>query len=494
MESNFAEVSGGKSPVERIFWRWHFYAGLFAIPVIALLCVSGIIWLFSPQITSIAYETHVDRPASGARALAYIDQMAAVKRVYPGAAAYQMGTPRTDQRATMINVNTKDGRDLTVWVNPYSGTVLDTRNNRNSITALALELHGSLLTARFMGSETWGDRLIEIVAGWTIVLLVTGLYLFWPRGPRRSWRAAFTIRRGKERGTGRVRWRDIHAITGATFALITLFFLVTGMAWSGVWGTKFGEITTKMGASYPAGMWDGAESKRGDDVQKTGKGGWISSNLPLFPSGIKPVGVQQPGGDGHATHHHSNVSWDPADAAPLDAVIATAQAQGFPDGMSITFPEDEKASYGIWNGPDWEPKQNTSALQERTMYIDQYSAQPLRDFHFANFGAAAKANDFGIALHEGRQWGVWSQILMFIGTLAILLSCATSIVMWRKRKPAAIGAPKRTAFATRTQAAVVVLIAAVLGVFYPLLGLSMLAVLALDFVAIRFTPLRRIFG
>ncbi len=128
------------------------------------------------------------------------------------------------------------------------------------------------------------------------------------------------------------------------------------------------------------------------------------------------------------------------------------------------------------------------------MYVDQYTAGPLRDFRFSQFGAAAKVNDFGIALHEGRQYGVWSQILMLLGTLAILLSCATSIVMWRKRKPSGVGAPKRTAFASRRQAIGVVVIAAALGTFFPMLGLSMLAVLAIDLILIRFTPLRATFG
>jgi uncharacterized iron-regulated membrane protein len=29
---------------------------------------------------------------------------------------------------------------------------------------------------------TVGDRLVELAAGWGIVLVVSGLYLWWPRG------------------------------------------------------------------------------------------------------------------------------------------------------------------------------------------------------------------------------------------------------------------------------------------------------------------------
>jgi uncharacterized iron-regulated membrane protein len=34
----------------RTLWRWHFYAGLFVIPFILLLSVSGSLFLFKPQI------------------------------------------------------------------------------------------------------------------------------------------------------------------------------------------------------------------------------------------------------------------------------------------------------------------------------------------------------------------------------------------------------------------------------------------------------------
>jgi uncharacterized iron-regulated membrane protein len=39
-------------PDYRAIWRWHFYAGLFCIPFVTVLAVSGSIYLFKPQIES----------------------------------------------------------------------------------------------------------------------------------------------------------------------------------------------------------------------------------------------------------------------------------------------------------------------------------------------------------------------------------------------------------------------------------------------------------
>ncbi|WP_264817762.1 PepSY domain-containing protein, partial [Acidomonas methanolica] len=37
-------------PDERTVWRWHFFAGLFCLPFVVLLCLTGTIYLFKPQI------------------------------------------------------------------------------------------------------------------------------------------------------------------------------------------------------------------------------------------------------------------------------------------------------------------------------------------------------------------------------------------------------------------------------------------------------------
>ncbi len=63
-----------------------------------------------------------------------------------------------------------------------------------------------------------GDMILEVLGVWTLVLVMSGLYLWWPR---RSWalatssppakRRAFGIRR---RTTGRAKWLDLHGFSG----------------------------------------------------------------------------------------------------------------------------------------------------------------------------------------------------------------------------------------------------------------------------------------
>lgn len=504
--------------------------------------MSGLVYLFRPQLEALQYGDAM-RVQQQDAVVSYQQQVDAAVAKYPGSSVFELGTPRTTEDATTVSLNTEDGRSLTVFVDPYTGQVTGERDNGSDLSNLALELHGSLLFGRvpFLSGPAddpgkYGDRLIELAACWTVVLLATGTYLFWPKRRRdgsRGWKQAFAIRRGAT--NKRLAWRDVHAVTGVLFSFVTLFFLITGLMWSGLWGVKYGEVLTKAGTSYPAGIWDGATSQTGEDLQRTAKGGWLSNNLPVFPSGItpqidaadvKPGYVPETGGeaaDPHAGHHADDgtgedsaagsssagsssagteagrLSWDPSmGGAPIDAIVASALDAGVPNGFPISYPSDATGSYAIWLSADGSPFVQRGAQGERQLYIDQNTAQVLRDFQYDKFGVGARASDFGIVLHEGRQFGFWNQMLTMVATLALLVTIATSLVMWFKRRPKrsnAMAAPRRTSFASRGQALGVLVIAVGLGIFFPLLGMSMIALLVLDTVLVRFVPpMRRLFG
>ncbi|MDX6705588.1 MAG: hypothetical protein QOI48_1434 [Solirubrobacteraceae bacterium] len=473
----------------RAVWRWHFYAGLLVIPIIVILSLSGIVYLFKPQIDSVFYG-HVRNVDGRGATLSYAKQLAAVKATLPGASVTSVAPAPDSKRSTQFGVTTKAGRDWTVFVDPYTAKVLGHRDNQRYLPAIALDIHGSLLASRFMDEKgKWGDRLIELATSWAVVLVITGMYLWWPRGRRRSLRQALTPRLRAR--SLRVRWRDVHAITGVAFSFVFLFFLVTGLAWSGVWGQKYNDIATKVGSSYPPGTFDGVPSKKVEDVVKGGKPAWAAGSLPVPPSATRGG---RPGHTGHNDHARLQaIRWNPEAGAPLDAVVARAQQMGMAPGTIITFPADKTSSYAVSLYPDNDVEPNQNALNERFAFVDQYTAKPVGDFRYGQFGVMAQATDFGIALHEGRQFGLLNQIGALVATLALLLSCATAIVMWRKRRPTGIGAPRRAP--NRKLGAGVVAITLGLGVLFPLLGLSILALLAFDFVIVKhIAPLRRALG
>ena len=93
-----------------------------------------------------------------------------------------------------------------------------------------------------------GDRLIEIAAGLGIVLVVTGLYLWWPRDGKTFIRVLVPNLAAR----GRSFWKELHAATGFYISIVLFFFLLTGMAWTGIWGEKL----VQAWSTFPAEKWD----------------------------------------------------------------------------------------------------------------------------------------------------------------------------------------------------------------------------------------------
>ena len=99
----------------------------------------------------------------------------------------------------------------------------------------------------------------------------------------------------------------------------------------------------------------------------------------------------------------------------------------------------------------------------------------------------AKTVSAGIALHEGRLFGFWNQVLGVLACLGTFVLSAGAAVMWWKRRPEGrLGAPRlvRSFRAPRG----ILALSAVLSVFFPLTGISFLSVLLFEPVAVAELP------
>ncbi|MGO7867421.1 PepSY domain-containing protein, partial [Rhizobium ruizarguesonis] len=64
---------------------------------------------------------------------------------------------------------------MLVFVNPYDGEVLDVVGSTDEFNYFVKRIH----SLAYFGTIT--NRLIEIAGGFAMVLVVTGIYLWWPR-------------------------------------------------------------------------------------------------------------------------------------------------------------------------------------------------------------------------------------------------------------------------------------------------------------------------
>ena len=131
---------------------------------------------------------------------------------------------------------------------------------------------------------------------------------------------------------------------------------------------------------------------------------------------------------------------------------------------------------------------------ERTVYVDRFSGATLASSNAGASGALSHATELGIQTHMGTQFGVPDRIIMTAICLAVLFSAFSALVMWRKRRPAGrAGLPRRPVDPRLGRGLIVG--AVLLAIVYPLWGISLVVVLAIDRLVVRKIPrLRTAFG
>jgi uncharacterized iron-regulated membrane protein len=434
----------------RAIWRWHFYAGLLSVPFMILLAVTGSVYLFKAEInhTVFAYRNVV--PARSTAMLSPGALSEDALEAFPGTRLKAYAEPADSTASALVTVAGGGGKTL-VYLDPYTGRVLDAVAADAEFMFVVRKLHSLV----YFG--TAASYLVEAVGGFAMILVVTGVYLWWPRGRTGG---VVTLRGTPRR---RVWWRDLHAVTGAVAGVVILFLALTGMPWSKFWGSHVQDYASRAGVGFPSALWDDVPVSGTTTADVVTRPGWVVADAPVPAS----TGTGAP--------------------ITLDKAVAAARRLGIARGFEMTVPGDATGVYtaAIYPG---------DLGKERTIHFDQYTGRPLVDLAFADYGPVGKAIEFGINVHMGQQWGLANQVVMLVTCLAIVLSSVAAVVMWWKRRPKGrVGVPPPPADGRAYGA--LWLAAVAVGLAFPLTGVAIAAMLAFDLLVIRTVPpLRRAFG
>ncbi|MBY3220714.1 PepSY-associated TM helix domain-containing protein [Rhizobium laguerreae] len=442
-----AEDTANGVSLYRAIWRWHFFAGLLVIPFLLNLAVTGSLYLFKDEINNsfFGYRYSV-QPTGEALSAERIAAIAA--SAVPGSTATSYKDPVLPERSAIVTLSS-DAGSMLVFVNPYDGKVLDVVGSTGEFNYVVKRIH----SLAYFGTLT--NRLIEIAGGFAMVLVVTGIYLWWPR---RQTGGVVSVR-----GTpGRcVFWRDLHAVTGAFAGVLIFFLAISGMPWSGYWGANANAWLTEHGLGYPVQLWDQVPKSRKVTEDILPNSGWIVEKAPVPLSDIAAAQSARPIG--------------------LDKAVEVARRLGMAPGFDVVIPSDERGVYTASLFPD-------DLTDERTLHIDQYSGKPLIDIGFDQYPFLGKAIEWGINVHQGQEWGRFNQLLMLATCLAIVLSCVTAVVMWWKRRPIGrLGVPPMPPKPSIYYGLWVIV--GIFAVTFPMSGLAILAMIAFDQIVVRFVPL-----
>tara|TARA_R110001599_G_scaffold64023_4_gene179553 strand:+ start:239307 stop:240680 length:1374 start_codon:yes stop_codon:yes gene_type:complete len=432
-----------------LFWRIHFWAALIASPFALLAALTGILYLFSPQIEQYLY-AHLDHVQVRDERLALDTVVAAAQAAMPHGATLNAvfpaqhaddsvrllfispqltsanqeqghsthGAMRNTATAAPLSSWVADAIGTSVYVDPYSAQVLGIQTANTRFSAWSKKLHSQLLQG-----EGW-RWMIELAASWLMVMLLTGIWLWWPR--------RLTDGVPERDAVGRRWWSQWHAFLGVTLSILSFVMLTTGLTWSKYAGSQIRWMRDAVGQQSP----QAPRGLRSTPLTNTLAMNWQQAN--------------------DATQH----------LAPNIALRLIAPS----------------VKNGTWRVMSANPAQ---ALQRTDMLLDAYSGKVLFRAGWRDQTIFGQATGIGIPFHRG-ELGWWNQLLLLVFGLGILFSLISGWVMFVKRRQTGAPAlPKLLPGAWRAASPLFWLVAIALCIAMPVLAVSATLVLLLEFTLAR---------
>lgn len=442
--------------------RMHFYAGVFVGPFILIAAATGLLYALVPQLDSMVYrhELTVDHP--GPQRIPLAQQLAAVRAAHPEGAVESIRPPHAADETTQVTLAVDDvpadyGR--TVFVDPYTGEIrgaLTTFGQWMPVRAWFDELHRNL----HLGAI--GRNYSELAASWLWVISLAGLVLWYAhRRDTGKLRRLAAPDRDKARRRRTLSW---HGAVGVWIIVALLGLSVTGITWSRYGGASVNLIQEQLATTAPA----------------------VDTTL-----------VQAPGPD-TAMGGHQHGAADEAGSG--DAMLAGAD-------VALRAAEQAGLRGPIWmyppaaSGQGWQVAENKRDWPTRydAIAVDPGTGAVTDRVDFADWPFLAKLTDWAIGAHMGILFGIPNQILLALTAIGLITVVVRGYVMWWQRRPTrgsawAVGRPPlRGAIRNQHPATIVaiVVVAATLGCFLPLFGLSLAAFVIVDLVVGAVTARRR---
>lgn len=455
-------ASNGNSSFYRALWRWHFYAGLLVIPFLLALSASGLLMLLSKPVDGLLQQDLTRVNVQG-QAIPASDLLSKVQQEFPQSMVKLYIPPADPTHSAQFTLVSHHGGghsgghgapSITAYVNPYSGEVLGTLDPATSLYSAIKTFHGKL----YLGDL--GDTLIEITAGLAILMVLSGIYLALQRNGWREMLPPTSL-------SSRNDWRRLHSSLGLLIAVPLVFFLLSGMSWTNIWGGKMVQAWSSVPSSSfvaPAAE-ETHESMNHEAMQHVP---WALEQTPM---------------------PHSAAATEVSAELNLDDVSRIAEQQGF-ENFRVHLPADAN---GVWTiSATTMAGDLTNPLEERTLHLDRHTGEALADIRFADYPLMGQAMTAGIPLHQG-DLGLWNLLLNLVFCALIILMIVGGVTMWWKRRPQKTRslAPPSAQPAANKAVVVLMLVAAL---FFPLSAATIVVIIAADLLLIsRVEKLRLIF-
>ena len=369
--------------------------------------------------------------------LTLTEQAAAAQSAYPALALAGLrpgANPTDSTRVLFTDPSLGADTRLAAFVDPYTGRVLGAEPVWLGYLPLSTWLDG---LHRHLHLGEPGRVYSELAASWLWVVALGGVYLWVvkSRTERRRNRSGRLLRVDRS-VSGRPRTMNWHGAIGVWILAMLLFLSATGITWSLYAGATVSDIRSVMG--------------------------WQRPQLVTEISGQSYSG--------------------PID---LDAVVAAAESVRVTAPLEVTLPAQPGEAVSVTEiDKAYRLTTNSAAIDPATLVVTN-AVDYGRDYSIV-----AKLADWGIRMHMGLLFGWLNQLMLLVVAMGLVTVIVRGYRMWWLRRPTrgsqwAVGRPPVRGGLRRAHPAVFaagVVTAVGVGVFLPLLGVSLAGFLVVDAV------------
>lgn len=398
----------------KLFRKIHLWLSVPFGLIITLVCFSGAMLIFEPEITRMArsnvyyVEEVKDEP------LPMEQLMEAAKASLPDSVEITGVTVFKDPSRT-YQVNLSKPRRASMFVDQYSGEITG-RYERLGFFSVMFKLHRWLLDSANPHAEgvKVGKLLVGISTLVFVIALLTGIVLWWPRA-RRNLGKSLSLTFSK--GSGGF-WRSLHVAGGMYALVLVLAMALTGLTWSFDWyRTAFYAVCGVEHTPREMGGGPGAQGAKGTKAEGRGDRGDRGEGRLEGRHGEgrgkgRPEGRGE--GRGHGHRHSEFGRWqqvyDQLKAANPDAPQITVG----PEKASVTL-----SNFGNGRAANkYEFNRRSGEITPATMYADALGADKLRGWIYA--------------IHTGSLGGIVTRILWLLAALLGASLPLTGYYIWIK--------------------------------------------------------------
>ena len=380
----------------KIFHKIHLWLSVPFGIIITLICFSGAMLVFEPDITRIIRSEVYYATSSEGKPLPMDVLMEKVKATLPDSVSITGITVFADKDRT-YQVNLSKPRRASMFIDQYSGNITG-KYERIGLFSIMFKLHRWLLDSSnpHGGGLKIGKLIVGVSTCIFVIALISGVVIWWPRvrtGLRRS--LTITTKNG-----WRFFWKSLHVAGGMYALVIVLVMALTGLTWSFDWYRS--AFYAVCGVEYAPRHNNGRNAKNSRDSHNA--------------HGIKRERIDDGKEDIETWRQHSEFGhW-----------------QQFYDELKIQNPDAPQITIGIekatvklgsmGNGrasDSYVYKNRTEAISPSAKYADSDPADKLRGWIYS--------------IHTGSFGGMTTRIMWFFASILGASLPITGYYMWIRR-------------------------------------------------------------